>query len=215
MATYMAAPARDVFGRPVPGARAKIENKDGHKVATVTAPSYLKYRAVLDRRGLRTVTLLLDPASIEFTGAHVAALMRAAANHLGLALMGTSVKVEADRCWFACGPRVAEFLGHSGAWSRDKNAGRGHEYEPDWKRVGSWRSNTHVVSAQAVVYRHGTGPPGWVVEIDLDMKGFRHIKQVVVNALGGNETDPVIMGQMCAYWWPLQLPFDLSPRERA
>jgi len=212
MATYMAGAARDVFGRPVPGARAKIENKDGHKVATVTAPGYLKYRAVLDRRGLRTVTLLLDPAPIEFTGAHVAALMRAAANHLGLALVGTSVKVEADRCWFFCVPRTADFLDHSGAWSRDKNAGRGHEYEPGWKRVGSWRSNTHVVSAQAVVYRTVAGAVGWVVEIDLDMKGFRHIKQVVVNALGGNDSDPVIMAQMCAYYWGLELPFTLEAR---
>jgi hypothetical protein len=203
--------ARDVFGRPISGAKAWVQKKDGHKVAIVAAPGYLRDRVILDHNGRAEVVLLMDPAAIGFDGAHVAALMRAAAKHLGLGYLDIPVKVAAARCWFACGPGVVSFLGHSGAWSEDKNAGRGHEFELGWKRVGSWRSNTHVVSAQAVVYRHeASGGDGWVVEIDLDRKGFQHVKQVVVNALGGNETDPVIMGQMCAYYWGLELPFTLE-----
>jgi hypothetical protein len=211
------------------------EDKGTHAIWRITPPAgYLRPNPVIETPKGREVLVLIDPAPIEFDGAHVAALMRAEADHFGIAL-GDVVDVREDRVYFTCDRSLRVRLGRRENYrgpkrfSRDKSGGKLHAppeiyittntegYErPTWRvpyeLVGSWRSGA-TPSLQVTIWK----PPGdriTVAELDIDYKrGLGHVvKEVIPNAVLRRKTDPIIAAQLCAWFWEgFELPFTIEP----
>lgn len=234
---------RDVFGNPI-DAEVKIRTKGKgagkHRVVTVTAPGYERESVILDFAGRAHVVMLMKSEACECVtnrGGRLVPvdvmmlLTHTAAEHLGLGRLFEDgfdpAKATTDRTYWHVAARRVERIRHSGVWSPDKNRGQGHSYEDGWKVVASYRSNTHIVSMQAVVHerhqvfnkpkrlsqrREAVSRTEHILELDLDMAGFAHLGQVLGNWITGGETDPVLMAQRCAYFWGLRLPFEMRVR---
>ena len=182
------------------------EDKGTHAIWRITPPAGDLRQTVIERSKGQEVLVLIDPAPIEFDGAHVAAVMRAAAEHHELSV-GECVEVRPDRAYFVLeGDLIALLLND---WRQDsaKLARRFHGppeiyittntegYErPTWRvpyeLVGSWRSRT-TPSLQVTIWKGGDADervlPAVRGEVQPDISGNR-TRVHVERGSGGDAT---------------------------
>lgn len=176
----------------------------------------------------------LPPLPVEEVASY---LMRACALRLGVGQYFTAAPILklTDRTYWPASSTIKDTF-NLGVWREDPNKGRGHVLPclrcvgegriepnlvvcpacdasgqlPGWRRIGSWRSRTHIASLQATLYK---GPGGaLVVELDIDRMGLSHWGDVLHNVISGDKTDVIWMAQVVAWAWGLQLPFEFRLR---
>ena len=213
----MALAVCNAYGEVISGARVRVEDKDSHSIARISAPGYLRRTIVLRRAG-RPQTAFLGLDLDTATAPDLNSLEAACARNLHAAsrfacVDGTTlhkltlapVHWYPDRLYYATrdtltGDTIAAF-DRTEAWTR---ADSSLHHPPDtddsgeWENLGSWKQTQPEPGLQVVVWWRAA--EGYVFEVDLDEHKdiFGHVYEVLRNHLTGRLTHPHVINQALA-----------------
>jgi hypothetical protein len=216
--------ARDVFGKPITNITADLEDKDGHVLATITAPGFLKARCILDFNHKAELLMLMDAEARRWPDLEDASrqLHRLILGHTyvaGADVIGYTlgiVHVQSDRVYYVVREQLLEDLAGSMAFETANATMHEAPEGFDWgDPLVSYKGRNIKAAPQLTMWRGNVaGVPGLeagkrlILEADVDIsKGIRHtLDALIIHPISG-QPDPRIVAQLVTYYRGFPLPW--------